>query len=112
MNVRLIKWSNVLYHCKDEYKMLKAFEDFRRRLKDSNTWLNPHDIISSNPNSDLITCKKTNQSRIVFNVGSGKYRMICGYQFRNSKCILFVKFIGTHKEYDRVDPCLINMFKK
>ena len=44
--------------------MLKAFEDFRRRLKDSNTWLNPHDIISSNPNSDLITCKKRKQIKV------------------------------------------------
>ena len=92
--------------------MLNAFEDFRRRQKDSQNWTNPHDIISSNPNSDLITCKKTNQSRIVFNIGSNKFRMICGYLFTNAKCILFIKFIGNHKEYDKVDPCLVDMFKK
>lgn len=112
MKIRLIKWSNVLHHYKEHKMMLKAFEDFRRRLKESQTFKNPHEIISSNPNSDLITCKKTKQSRIVFNIGSNKYRMICGYLFNEKNCLLFIKFVGTHKEYDEVDVCTVNMFKK
>lgn len=92
--------------------MLRAFEDFRRRLKNAKAWRNPQDIIRSNPNSDLITCKKTQQSRVVFNIGMNTYRLICGYLFKRDSCILFVKFVGTHKEYDNVDVCQIDMFKK
>ena len=92
--------------------MLKAFEDFRRRLKNAKGWKNPQDIIRSNPNSDLITYKKTQQSQIVFNIGMNKYRLICGHFFKLETCILFVKFVGTHKEYDKIDACLVDMFKK
>ncbi len=91
--------------------MLKAFEDFRRRLKYANSWSTPHEIITTNPNSDLVTCRKTGRSRIVFNVGHNKYRMICGYQFQPRQCILFIKFVGTHKEYDKIGVCEVDMFK-
>ena len=91
--------------------MLNAFEDFRRRLKFANSSVNPQELINSFPNSDLITCKKTKQSRIVFNIGSNKYRMICGYLFKNNATILFIKFIGTHTQYDKIDVCQIDMFK-
>lgn len=111
MKIRIIKWSNVLIHCKDNPIMLNAFEDFRRRIKFAEGWNKPQSITSSFSNSDLITCKKTKQSRIVFNIGTNKYRMICGYLFTKTQCILFVKFVGTHKEYDKIDACLVNMFK-
>lgn len=111
MSIRIIKWSNVLEHCKGDRIMLNAFEDFRRRLKFSQESKNPHDLISTFQNSDLITCPKTKQSRIVFNIGNNKYRLICGYLFRPKQCILFIKFLGTHKEYNKVDVCTINMFK-
>lgn len=91
--------------------MLKAFEDFRRRLKESQAINTPQDLIKAIPNSDLITCKKTKQSRIVFNVGSNKYRLICGYKIEPSQTILFIKFVGTHQEYDKIDACEVNMFK-
>jgi len=91
--------------------MLKDFEDFRRRLKDAQVWRKPQDIVNANPNSVLIKCKKK-QNRIVFNIGTNKYRMICGYLFTVSSCILFIKFVGNYSEYDKVDVCEIDMFKK
>lgn len=111
MSIRIIKWSNLLYHCKRDQMMLKDFEDFRRRLKVSKSFRNPYDVINSNPNSDLVTCKKTKQNRIVFNIGGNKYRLICGYLFVKNSCILFIKFVGTHQEYDKIDVCTIDMFK-
>ena len=91
--------------------MLNAFEDFRRRLKFASGCTNPQELISSFPDSDLITCKKTKQSRIVFNIRNNKYRLICDYLFNESTCILFAKFVGTHKEYDKIDACTVNIFK-
>ena len=111
MKIRVIKWSNVLIRCKNDKTMLNAFEDFRRRLKFAQSCSNPQELVVSFPDSDLITCKKTKQSRIVFNIGNNKYRLICGYLFKESGCILFIKFVGTHKEYDKTDACTVNMFK-
>ncbi len=73
--------------------------------------LYPQDLIVRFPNSDLVTCPKTKQSRIVFNVGNNKYRLVCGYLFTAKECVLFVKFVGTHSAYDRIDVCSINTFK-
>ncbi len=38
--------------------------------------------------------------------------MICGYYFGVKEVILYIKFVGTHKEYDKVNVCTIDLFKK
>ena len=40
-------------------------------------------------------------NRIVFDIGGNKYRVVvhAAYRFRR----VLVKFVGTHKEYDRID---------
>jgi mRNA interferase HigB len=41
-------------------------------------------------------------NRVIFNIGGNKYRLVVhvNYDFR----IVYIKFIGTHAEYDRIDP--------
>ncbi len=90
--------------------MLNAFERFYEIALESK-WTKPQDITNSFNNSDLITCKQTNSSRIVLNIGANKYRMVVGYYFATKQTYLYVKFIGTHKEYDKIDVCKIDMFK-
>lgn len=41
-------------------------------------------------------------NRVIFNIGGNKYRLIAHVNYGHS--IVFVKFIGTHSEYDRIDP--------
>ncbi|MBK8505883.1 MAG: type II toxin-antitoxin system HigB family toxin [Saprospiraceae bacterium] len=91
--------------------MLKAFERFYEVAKDVN-WKTPQDIIESFNNSDFVTCSKQGTSRIVFNIGQNKYRLIVGYYFAANQTILYVKFVGTHKQYDLIDVCAVEMFKK
>jgi len=40
-------------------------------------------------------------SRVVFNLCGNKYRLIGSINYRSE--VVFVRFIGTHVEYDRVD---------
>jgi len=42
-----------------------------------------------------------NSTRVVFNIGGNKYRLIC--IVRLDKQVIFVRFIGTHKEYDQIN---------
>lgn len=46
-------------------------------------------------------------NRIIFDIGGNKYRLIVrvAYSYRR----VLVKFIGTHAEYDRINPTTISM---
>lgn len=111
MRVRIIKWNNVIEHCETDKKMLKAFHRFHEVVKNAH-WSNPQDIIRSFNDSELVKCKKHKTTRIIFNIGQNKYRLIVGYYFAPNQTILYVKFAGTHKEYDLINACTIDMFKK
>ena len=89
--------------------MEQAFVKFYQKLKEVE-WKKPNDVLKTFNSADIINC--TNENRIVFNVGGNKYRLICGYYFGINTIQLFVKFVGTHKEYDSVDACKVNMFKR
>jgi len=39
--------------------------------------------------------------RMVFNIGGNKYRLVAEIDYRNG--IMFVCFLGTHAQYDRID---------
>lgn len=89
--------------------MKRAFEHFHDRLGYAD-WEKPQDILDSFGNSDLVTCRG-GRSRIAFNVGRNRYRMVCGYNFTSNQAILYVKFVGTHSDYDKIKVCEIDMFK-
>jgi mRNA interferase HigB len=41
-------------------------------------------------------------NRVIFDLGGNKYRLIVHISFAFGRVL--VKFIGTHAEYDRIDP--------
>ncbi|MEM6633627.1 MAG: type II toxin-antitoxin system HigB family toxin [Bacteroidota bacterium] len=89
--------------------MKLAFEKFKDRI-DMCDWSSPSDIMKSFRTADTITCIGKPFTRIVFNIGGNKYRMICGYKFGKNRVVLYIRFIGTHEAYDNINPCEVNMF--
>lgn len=61
-------------------------------------WLNAIDVKRDFANVDSI-----GSQRYVFNIGGNKFRLVAVVQFRH-ECV-YVRFIGTHSEYDKID-CL------
>ena len=53
-------------------------------------------------------CKALNGERVRFEVVGGNYRLVVAFDFRRQAA--FVKFIGTHAEYDRVDALTVSLF--
>jgi mRNA interferase HigB len=53
-------------------------------------------------------CKVLNRERVRFEVAGGSYRLVVAFDFRRQ--VAFVKFIGTHAEYDRIDAVTISQF--
>lgn len=66
-------------------------------------WQNPLDVMT-----DFSKAKALNGERVRFEVAGGDYRMIVAFDWRRS--IAFVKFIGTHAEYDRIDALTVSLF--
>lgn len=52
--------------------------------------------------------KVLNRDRVRFEIAGGNYRLIAAIDFRRQ--IVFVKFIGTHAQYDAIDALTISMF--
>jgi antitoxin component HigA of HigAB toxin-antitoxin module len=54
--------------------------------------------------------KVLNRERVRFEVAGGNHRLVVAFDFRRQ--IAFVKFIGTHAEYDRVDVLTASQFSR
>lgn len=52
--------------------------------------------------------KVLNRERARFEVAGGNYRLIAAFDFRRQ--IVFVKFIGSHAAYDRIDALTVSQF--
>lgn len=61
------------------------------------------DVRLAAPNAKIL-----NGERARFEIAGGNFRMIVALDF--TRGIAFVKFIGTHAEYDRVDALTVSQF--
>ena len=41
-------------------------------------------------------------NRVIFDIGGNKYRLIVHFSYRYKTAL--IKFVGTHDEYDAIDP--------
>jgi mRNA interferase HigB len=76
---------------KDSEQQLKAWY----KVITERDWKNPNDILSYFNGADQV-----GNGRIVFNICHNKYRLIVAFRF--DKQIGFIRFIGTHKQYDKI----------
>ena len=49
-------------------------------------------------------------NRVIFDLGGNKYRLVVHVSFAFGRVL--VKFVGTHSEYDRIDPETVSWRKK
>jgi mRNA interferase HigB len=55
-----------------------------------------------------LKAKVLNRDRVRFEIAGGNYRLIASFDFRRQ--IVFIKFIGTHAEYETVDALSVARF--
>lgn len=73
------------------------------RLTRAAAWGDPQAVLR-----DFSKAKALNGERVRFEVAGGDYRMIVAFDF--GRQIAFIKFVGTHAEYDRVDALTVSRF--
>ena len=63
-------------------------------------WSSPQEIKARYPSADILP-----GNRIVFNIKGNSYRLIVKIHYHTG--IVFIRFIGTHSEYDRINAATI-----
>ena len=59
-------------------------------------WTNPSEIKSEYSKASILK-----SGRVVFNIGGNKYRLVVDINYQRQW--VFIRFIGTHTEYDKID---------
>lgn len=80
-------------------RSIAGFESWLETLKRAD-WNSPVDMQETFNTADLLGkgCQ-----RVVFNIAGNHYRIICKYHFGEEQVHLFVCWIGTHAEYDKLN---------
>ena len=66
-------------------------------------WQSSHDVQRAAPKAKVL-----NGEWVRFEFAGGNYRMIVAFDFRRQ--IAFVKFIGSHADYDKIDALAVSQF--
>jgi mRNA interferase HigB len=63
-------------------------------------WKSPNDIKKDYPSASILE-----DNRMVFNIKGNNYRLIVRINYKYG--VVWIRFVGTHAEYDRVDATKI-----
>jgi mRNA interferase HigB len=63
---------------------------------EKSNWKNSHDVKNEYPSASVI-----GDNRFVFNINGNNYRLIVKINFTYK--MVWIRFIGTHKEYDKIN---------
>jgi mRNA interferase HigB len=63
-------------------------------------WQTPADIKATFNSVDLRP-----RNRAIFDVGGNKYRIVVVYLLKSQ--MIYIRFVGTHEEYDRIDVDMV-----
>ena len=66
-------------------------------------WTSMNDVVATYSKASPI-----NAERCVFDICGGNYRLIVAFKFTAQ--VAFIKFIGTHAQYDRVSAATVSQF--
>ena len=66
-------------------------------------WNSPHDVKNQYASASILGNK-----RVVFNIKGNDYRLIVAIAYQMQ--YVYVKFIGTHAEYDKVNAAVVDQF--
>lgn len=66
----------------------------------SSNWKNPNEIKRDFPSASILS-----ENRVVFNIRGNAYRLIVKINYRYQ--MIWIRFIGTHAQYDKVNALKI-----
>jgi mRNA interferase HigB len=80
----------------DAEQPLRAWYTETKKAK----WRTPTDVKTLYRNASILP-----NNRVVFNIKGNVYRLVVVIEYRLE--IVFIRFVGTHQEYDKIDATMI-----
>ena len=78
-------------HSDSEHQLKTWYKEASKAI-----WINPIGIKSEYPKASILKA-----SRVVFNICGNKYRLVVDINYERQW--VFIRFIGTHTEYNKID---------
>lgn len=100
--MRIIAQSTIITFA-SKHPETRASLNFWVHVTKGSHWTSTADVQAAFPKAKVL-----NGERVRFEVAGGNYRLIVAFKFGSG--IAFVKFLGTHAEYDRIDALTVSMF--
>lgn len=94
---------NVLVEFWGKHPEAKPSVDRWYALVKAANWTSTDDVQKAAPKAKVL-----NSERVRFEIAGGNFRLVAAFDFRRQ--IAFVKFVGTHAEYDRIDALTVSHF--
>jgi mRNA interferase HigB len=82
----------------DSEQQLLAWIDEAKRA----SWSSPTDIKAQYRSASILKSR-----RVVFNIKGNEYRLVAAIAYRYGA--IYIKFIGTHRQYDTIDADTVEM---
>jgi mRNA interferase HigB len=98
LKVHLIRQETIEDYIQDNARARSSFTEWLSKLRHAD-WGKPADMQTTFRTADLLG---RGSRRVVFDIAGNNYRLICKYAFGEKRVHLFVCWIGTHAEYDRL----------
>ncbi len=82
-------------HNDSEQQLISWYKEAEKAI-----WKNHNELKKEYPSASILE-----NNRIVFNIKGNRYRLIVKINFQYQ--IIWIRFIGTHAEYDKIDATTI-----
>ncbi len=69
-------------------------------IASKSSWRTPSEVKQTFPKASIV-----GDSRVVFNIVGGNYRLVVKFAYRTQ--IVYIRFIGRHNEYDKIDVKIV-----
>jgi mRNA interferase HigB len=100
--VNVIARATLVAFAAEHAETAQPLSDWYRTVRAAK-WQMMNDVVQSFPRA-----KALNGERARFEICGGNYRLIVAFKF--SAGIAWIKFIGSHAEYDRIDALTVSQY--
>src|SRR5882724_8097979 len=98
MKIHLVKRQTIEQFAARHARGRSSFEDWLEKIRLAD-WNEPNDMKKTFNTADLLG---QGSNRVVFDIAGNNYRVLCKYGFGDNEVHLFVCWVGTHAEYDKL----------